>query len=815
VTNPLAPLAAYRQFVVYKYFPKPSSPEKMEKVPLQVSGANGSVTNPSHWVDWGTAYEAATRLGAGHSIGFVLTESDPFWCLDIDGCIKPDGTYTQIVHDIAAQIGNGVVWEVSMSGKGLHLWGRGAIPEHGCRNQSLGLELYHTDRFIALGRVISGDMSVECPGIHSVISRYFAAPTRVSVSVPDDGPVEEWLGPSDDDDLIRRALLGKAAVDTEAIFGGGSSRPPVTFHDLWTRNVVALAARWPDDSAEFNHSAADGSLAERLAWWTGKDVARIDRLMRKSALVRDKWDSMRNGITWLQDTILKSCSVSSKVLRDTPSAVMERLATLDMPTGGDTPDTAAGVIAGGSVVDEDEAEEMPEPKDISGRTFANRDDQRVLFRRCCYVASENKVLMPNGMLLDPPRFKVMMSGFTFTMGGAKGKTTANAWEAFTESQESDFPKADGVCFRPDKPFGMRLKREGVWRVNKYLPPNVRMVEGDASPMLNHLKLLLPNGDDAIIFLSYLAACVQYPGRKFPWAPVLQGVQGNGKTMFSVIAAYSVGKKYTHWPKASKLTAQFNKWMIDNVLYCVEDIHSKGNSDVVMEELKPMITGGRGLEIEGKGADQYSTEIVGNFIINCNSKDGIRKSADDRRYAMLFSAQQTPADLVRDFGKDVSGYMNRLYGWLDNENGLPICAHYLKHMPIPHRFDPTKGAQRAPETSSHAEAVAAGLGMIEQTVQEAIDEDRIGFRGGWVSGNAVKKLLAETGKDRFITPNKRKEVISNLGYVPHPGLNGGRTDNQVMPDGTKVHLFVKPGSAQWGLVGAAEIAKAYTKAQTHG
>jgi hypothetical protein len=334
-------------------------------------------------------------------------------------------------------------------------------------------------------------------------------------------------------------------------------------------------------------------------------------------------------------------------------------------------------------------------------------------------------------------------------------------------------------------------------------------------MLRHLKLLLPNGDDALIFLSYLAACVQYPGRKFPWAPVLQGVPGNGKTMFSVIAAYAVGKKYTHWPKASKLTAQFNKWMIDNVLYCVEDIHSKGNSDVVMEELKPMITGGRGLEIEGKGADQYSTEIVGNFIINCNSKDGIRKSADDRRYAMLFTAQQTTEDLVRDFGQDVNGYMNRLYGWLDNENGLAICAHFLKNMPIPPKYDPTKGAQRAPLTTSHDEAVAAGLGLVEQTVLEAIDEERLGFRGGWVSGHAVKVLLAAEGRDRYITANKRKEVIRNLGYVPHPGLTAGRTDNNVLPDGTKVNLFVKPGSAQWGLVGAAEIAKAYTRAQTHG
>ena len=68
-------------------------------------------------------------------------------------------------------------------------------------------------------------------------------------------------------------------------------------------------------------------------------------------------------------------------------------------------------------------------------------------------------------------------------------------------------------------------------------------------------------------------------------------------------------------------------MVGKVLYCVEDIYLQGvQGDAVLEEMKPMITGGRGIEIEAKGVDQVSADICGNFIINTNHKDGVRKTA---------------------------------------------------------------------------------------------------------------------------------------------------------------------------------------------
>ena len=56
-------------------------------------------------------------------------------------------------------------------------------------------------------------------------------------------------------------------------------------------------------------SSADLALCNLLAFWTGGDSARIDRLFRQSALYRDKWDEKRGAGTYGTRTIAKAVGV--------------------------------------------------------------------------------------------------------------------------------------------------------------------------------------------------------------------------------------------------------------------------------------------------------------------------------------------------------------------------------------------------------------------------------------------------------------------------------------------------------------------------
>lgn len=797
----LAPLAAYRQFIVVMLVPKANG--KIDKIPCDYRTGKTHVDSrdPQHWTDYATIAALVAHWGPRFCVGFVLTKNDPFFVVDIDGCREGDG-WSPLAQTICAML-PGTAVEVSLSGNGLHAWGQGPVPPHTMKNVPLHLEMYDSLRFIALGQPGAiGDMTQPCPHIASLAQFYF--PPRGNAAdrdVPEEGPREDWRGPTDDDDLLRRAMRSQSANST---FNGGAS-----FADLWTANEVVLAKAYPADassSALFDHSSADMALANHLAFWTGCDVARINRLMLRSALAREKWD--RDDYL-VERTIKTACRTRTDVLKDKPTVTEQ-----DRAAGALAPAPQAPAVAGpaGPSTAPGGASLITQAamRKVDGEPFVSVAEQAEFFKGCIYVVGQHRVLVPGGELLKPDQFKAKWGGRIFILSNDNTKTTRNAWEAFTESQVLRCPQADNTCFRPDLPYGALVHDAGRVRANKYWPVETPRKKGDATRFLTHIAKLFPNPRDQIVTLSYMAACVQHVGYKFQWAPLFIGVEGNGKTLLSRCVAEAIGRRYVHWPKASKIAKDFNAWLADNVLYCVEDIYTKDGKTDVLEELKPMITGGDGIEIEKKGVDQMSAEICGNFIFNSNHKDAIKKTRNDRRFCVLYCAQQDVEDLARD---GMGGtYLSDLYDWLKYEDGYAIVTDYLKSFEIPDEFNPAKGCQRAPITSSTEAAIEASLGPAEQEVLQAIEQERVGFRGGWVSSMALERLLRDANRSNAVPINKRRDMLRSLGYDWHPALTKGQVSHPVPPDGGKPKLFIKNGHPSREITAPAAAAAAYSAAQ---
>lgn len=762
----LAAFRGYRQFCLYALRPG-IKPGKLDKIPCDRNGLAADAHAPATWMDADEALAAAQALGLG--VGFVFADSDPFWFLDIDGAW--DGAAWSPLAQQLCRTFAGCAVEVSTSGGGLHIFGTGAVPAHTSRNTAAGLELYTSRRFVALtGTHATGDAAhaARPEALQWLVDTYFRPAAGASCRPAEwtDGPCPEWRGPTDDADLLRRA---RRSVSGRAALGLGAS-----FDDLWEARPDALAAAYSSDSDVWNRSSADAALASHLAFWTGRDCERIERLMRQSALAREKWERE----DYLPRTILAACSASRDVLQDKP---------IELP-----PDP--------------EADDEPPPASrlIDSKAFVGVEEQVEMFGGCVYVASLHRVLMPTGELLKPEAFKVRFGRYKFVKDSSNGGCHGDAWEAFTASTAVQHRQASDVCFRPDLPLGAFVKREGRYLVNTYRPAGGKRAVGDPSPFLRHLEKLIPDDRDRAILMAYFAACVQYPGRKFKWAPVIQGVEGNGKTTLSRCVAYAIGKPYVHWPKASKLGAQFNSWMYGNLLYCVEDMYAPRGVDIV-EELKPMITG-EDLEIEGKGVDQATRDVCGNFIFNANGRAAIRKTRNDRRYAVFYCAQQAADDLRRDGLTEQ--YMGDLHDWLAAD-GFGVVATLLDTWPIPDELNPATRCVRAPVTSSTEQAISNSYSPMEQSVIEAIEEERPGFKGGWVSGTRLADYLHECGYK--VTPHQRDSLMEGLRYVRHPGLPGGRVNNPVLPDARRSVLYVSQLHGSMTLGTPAEIAAAYESA----
>lgn len=760
----LKPFSAYEQFILYKLVPSANRSGKTDKLPIDYK--TGKVSN-AHDKKVQTTFEIASQaailFGKEYGVGFVFSKDDPFWFLDLDNCLTETG-WSTLACDLLSKL-KGAAVEVSSSGKGLHIFGKGNIPPHACKNSQFGLEFYNSERFVALTGINTiGTANYDgSSALPHVIQEYFPlAENFTSLTSWTEEPCAEWSGPLNDDELLQRALKSQSA---RAAFGSGAS-----FRDLWEADVDKLSKAYPDSysNRSYDGSSADAALAQHLAFWTGNNCERIYNLMLQSQLVREKW----NRDDYLRLTILNACARQKEWLKDhkTPNPV-------DV---------------------ESEREYSP---------FLTPEEQLHYFKGCVYVCNEHKILTPGGLLLKPDQFRAMYGGRSFLMDAMNQRVTRNAWEAFTESQAIQHPRAIYTCFKPTHPPGAIIESDGFKLANTWWPIVTPRMAGDAAPFLIHLRKILPDDQDQLILLSYLAAVVQYPGIKFQWAPIIQGVEGNGKTLFSRVLTKAVGESYTHTPKASEIASKFNSWMYGKLFISVEDIYVPDSQREVLEALKPMITLNR-QEIEPKGGNKYTGDVCCNFLLNSNHKEGIRKTANNRIFAPFFTAQQAVDDLKRD-GMN-GNYFVELYDWL-NKDGHAVINNYLHEFKIPNEFNPATECQRAPITSTTNDAISHGFGSIEQEILEAIEQESLGFKGGWISSIFLERLLEKLGIRR-IPHSKRREILKTLGFIWHPGLNEGRVNNLILPDGGKPRLYIHTSHQTRYLTNPVEIAKLYTEAQ---
>lgn len=519
-----------------------------------------------------------------------------------------------------------------------------------------------------------------------------------------------------------------------------------SFAALWYRDEATLSRCYPHPTEPYDRSSADAALALHLAFWTGKNCERMLRIMWQSALVRDKWQRE----DYLARTILGACGVCREVCQ-----------------GADTGD---------------------------------------IFEGCVYVESMNKIFTPKGTFLSKEQFNAAYGGRIYPISAKK--FTAKAWDAFTLCQLKKYPKFDKIDFDPNRPTGDVRKKGKLTYVNTYVPYEARRMPGDPGPFINHLSLLLPDAGDQAILMAYMAACLQHIGSKFQWAPLIQGAEGNGKSLFTRCLAYGIGDQFTYWPKARELASRFNGWMNNKLFIAVEDIYLPKNKFEIIEDLKPLITGDV-VDIEQKGADKFNAQNTANWFFNSNHQDAIHKTINDRRFSVFMSAQQSYYEIeATGMGGD---YFPRLYNWLKHQDGYAIVYDYLMDYRIPKALNPADGCYRAPKTSTTNEAIEANMSPVAQEIIESIESDRYGFCGDWISSIALTHLLQEIGAQNRVSQYRRKQILAELGYIPHPNLPKGRLTAYI-EEGRPV-LYVKRDNVILRRIDNSHlIADAYKKAQ---
>ena len=290
VQGGLSSLTLYNQWVAWR----PTAPhtdgnptDRWKKLLINPhTGEAASSTDIATQSDYQTAYNYAATHNLG--VGFVFSEADPFFFVDVDDCYSSESGWSPRATELCQRL-SGAFIEVSVSGTGLHIIGIGNKPDgYRAKASDKTFDIYTRARFVALtGNLATGDAGTEhTTALTALTQEYIPEGVVSGGDTPDEWttePVTEWQGITDDDELIAAACRSKSA----AAFLEGKAR----FKDLWDANTAALADTYPHETrdGDYDASQADSALCQHLAFWTGKDCERIDRLFRRSKLMRDKW----------------------------------------------------------------------------------------------------------------------------------------------------------------------------------------------------------------------------------------------------------------------------------------------------------------------------------------------------------------------------------------------------------------------------------------------------------------------------------------------------------------------------------------------
>jgi putative DNA primase/helicase len=265
-----AELTEYKQWVLWRRIEVNG---RMAKMPISPwSGKAAACDKPETWTTFRHACVALRRYTA-EGIGFVFTTADPFCGIDLDKCRAENGRIKdeslKLIHHLDSYA------EISPSGDGVHIIVKAKLGSSGRR--TAGLEVYASGRYFTMtGKHLDGtpeSIEERQEQLDNLLKERF--PSEPDTAEP---RVTPPLGLSDAA-LIERAFHAKSGA---------------RFRKLWS-----------GDTSDYDgdHSRADAALCRMLSFWTSGDRERMDRLFRKSALMREKWDRRTGQETYGARTI--------------------------------------------------------------------------------------------------------------------------------------------------------------------------------------------------------------------------------------------------------------------------------------------------------------------------------------------------------------------------------------------------------------------------------------------------------------------------------------------------------------------------------
>lgn len=765
--------------------------QKYQKNPCRIDGSSLAKQEPPPRVSHAVA---AAAVRPGYALGMWI--DPPMFFIDVDNCVTDGVLSPDASRLLQPFIAAGCYFEASTGGKGAHIIGKytGELPPHSNRRPGVhSYEFYARDRGVVLNPAACyGSMTADATGaLLQALASDFPPRNDAADLLPVGERRPEWRGPEDDDELIRRALTARGSA--RQVFGGAW-----TFADLWAGTM--------DHSSE-----ADMALASHLAFWTGCDVDRIERIMRRSGLMRDKWNEHR---TYLRDlTIERACATTKNVYQEPlrkdvlggPAipvvteqatgevedyyAVVDRLISSINNTGTfrELNDTIIPTIGGYRL-----------PDAHAQRVVQALSKRLKLFDSNMTIGAIRQLVTPPVMhdisTTAPPQWFApfcyvrrtetyynTLSGTHFTTDNFRTEYSRYMPAKQNGSREDPVQWArerwnvatvDDTLYRPDQE--VFFDHGGKQFANEYLAsslPAPATASADCTAAIQafqqHLYLICNYRDDLYVtLLQWIAHNVQRPGHKIRWSPIIKGVPGDGKSIVSDVMRAALGLRNVKMTSISSLSNSggFTDWATGAAVNFIEEIQLTGKERYKLFNSMKTYIADNYIDLNRKGrAAGDPVYNVTNHWANTNYGDALPIDDGDRRWCVVFTPYNSIMEAVSAKGLGSVEDLVRHFEWLGAAMRREPGAWRAWLMGVDtSSFNPNA---RAPVTVEKTSMKLMSEDALDQAVLDVLERGSYGVhREAFSSKNVMGAVeVAITERPATRTWNT---LLSRLGYQQH-------------------------------------------------
>ena len=250
-------MKARKNWVAVKTW-KSAEKDKLSKRPIDCNTGNYAESdNPETWTTFDKALEYVREHG-GTTIAYALDGKDNVSCVDIDRCFDENGELSETAKEALKRSG-ATYAEHSVSGNGLHIFGKTDGMDLRTFSKGGDLEFYQKEQFIAMtgdGAKTKDLVNFDTCGMKP----YLESKCEKRIEWKGVCKGENGLSSMSDKDVVEKASEAKSGEKFKRLYAG--------------------------EDLQNNHSNSDMSLMNILAYWCNGDKEQMLRIFATSGLFR-------------------------------------------------------------------------------------------------------------------------------------------------------------------------------------------------------------------------------------------------------------------------------------------------------------------------------------------------------------------------------------------------------------------------------------------------------------------------------------------------------------------------------------------------